>query len=187
MKTAQTSAKAYRAGQEAMSRGDLQSAKTSFHCARTLEPKNANFILAAASAASRMGEFTEAEALYREAIACAGETVGAGHPLVAVTAHGLVEMYESQGRADDAEALSKQTISVLDREEAAHANGENLARMAVLFVKAGRPEEAEQLYRSALDYRRKRFGDSHNKVKKCEAELRDFLRKARNSKATRAA
>lgn len=187
MKTAQTSAKAYRAGQEAMNRGDLQSAKTSFHCARTLDPKNANFILAAAGVASRMEEHSEAEALYREAISCAEETLGAGHPLVAVTTCGLVELYESQGRADDAQALSRQTISVLDREEATHANGENLARLAGLFVKAGRPEEAEQLYRNALDYRRKAFGDSHARVQKCEAQLRDFLRKQRNSKDERAA
>ncbi len=187
MKTAQTSAKAYRAGQEAMIRGDLQSAKTSFQCARTLDPDNANFILAAAGAASRMAEYAEAEKLFHEAMDCAGRAVGAGHPLVAVTAHGLVEMYENQGRADEAEAFSKQVISVLDREEATHANGENLARLAWLFVTAGRPEDAETLYRNALDYRRKAFGDSHSRVRKCEAALRDFLRKQRNSKGEHAA
>lgn len=187
MKTAQTSAKAYRAGQEAMIRGDFKAARTSFQSARTLVPKNPNYILALAGAVSRLGEHQEAEDLYREAIACAEEAVGPNHPLVAVTAHALVEMYENIDRKDEAETLSKHSISVLDREEATHANSENLSRMASLFVRSGRPEEAEQLYRNAIEYRRKTFGESHAKVKKCEAELRDFLRQVRGGKDDRAA
>lgn len=170
-----TPARAYRAGQEAMQEGDLKSAQTSFLWASTLDPDNALYVHAAAGTACRMGQYREAEGLYRKAIGLAEKTVGAGQPRVALVAYSLVELYENQGRVDEARQLCERVLRELDREEAIHANTQTLGRLAELFRKAGRPEASEALYRDALAWRLRVFGAGHAKVVDCRAGLEEFL------------
>lgn len=169
-------ARVYKAGQDAMLAGDIRSAKTSFLWASTLEPENVLFIHAAAGAACRLGQYREAEGLYRKAITLAERTSGAGQPQVALVAYSLVELYENQGRVDEARQLSERVVRELDREQAVHANSQSLGRLAALCRKALGPEAAEALYRDALSWRRQVYGPDHAKVADCEAGLKEFLR-----------
>jgi tetratricopeptide (TPR) repeat protein len=170
-----TPVKAYRAGQEAMQGGDFKSAQTSFLWASTLDPDNALYIHAAAGAACRMGQYREAEGLYRKAVALAERTIGVGQPRVALVAYSLVELYENQGRIDEASQLSDRVVRELDRDEAIHANSQTLRRLAELYRKARRPDTGEALYRDALAWRQRVFGAGHAKVSDCRAGLEEFL------------
>ena len=175
MASANTSAKAYRAGQEAMASADYKSALTSFMWAATLEPDNAMFIHAAAGAACELGDYHEAEQLYGKSVSIAEESLGIGHPLVAAAAYSLVELYETQERFDEARLLSRRVTGDLDRGEAIHANSRNLPRLARLFVRADRRADGEKLLREALADRKKTFGVGHSKVATCRTALREFL------------
>jgi len=177
-------AKAYRAGQESMQAGDFKSAQTSFLWASTLEPDNALYIHAAAGAACRMGQYREAEGLYRKAVTAAEKTMGAGQPRVALVAYSLVELYENQGRIDEACQLSERVVRELDRDEAIHANSQTLGRLAELCRKARRPDAGEALYRDALAWRQRVFGPDHAKVADCRAGLDDFLGRMETSGET---
>lgn len=173
-----TPAKAYRAGQDAMQDGDFKSAQTSFLWASTLDPDNALYVHAAAGVTCRMGHYREAEGLYRKAIALAEKTIGVGQPRVALVAYSLVELYENQGRVDEAQQLSERVVRELDRGEAIHANSQTLGRLAALFLKACRPDAGEALYRDALAWRERVFGPGHAKVADCRAGLEQFLARA---------
>ena len=98
-----------------------------------------------------------------------------GQPQVALVAYSLVELYENQGRVDEAWQLSERVVRELDREQAIHANSQSLGRLAALCHKALGPEAAEVLYRDALAWRRQVYGPDHAKVADCEAGLKDFL------------
>jgi len=170
-----TPAKAYKAGQDAVRAGDFRLAKTSFLWASTLDPESVLYLHAAAGAACHLGQYRESEGLYRKAIAMAEQTIGAGQPQVALVAYSLVELYENQGRIDEARQLSERVVRELDREQAIHANSQSLGRMAALCRRACRPEAGEALYRDALSWRRRVFGPGHAKVADCEAGLERFL------------
>lgn len=171
-------AKAYRAGQDSMQLGDYKSAQTSFSWACTLEPDNAVYAHAAAGAACRTGAYREAEGLYRKAIGLAEKTIGTGQPRVALVAYSLVELYENQGRIDEARQLSERVISELDREEALHANCQTLGRLAELFRTAHLAEAGEALFHEALAWREQVFGAGHAKVSSCRDELAKFMQSA---------
>lgn len=176
MASQNAAAKAYRAGQEAARSGDYRQARTSFLWASNLDNDNSVYLHAAAGATCRIGRYRDAEGLYRKAIAVAERTMGVGQPQVALVAYSLVELYENQGRIDEARQLSVRVVDRLDRNLAIHANSQSLLRLAVLCRKALRPELGEALYRGALSWRRRVFGSDHAKVADCEAGLEAFLK-----------
>lgn len=171
-------AKAYKAGQEALQVGDFKSAQTSFLWAATLEPENPLFMHAAAGATVRMGKYREAEGMYRKAISCAEHTMGEGQPRAALVAYSLVEMYDNQGRVDEARQLCERVVARLDREEAIHANGQTVTRLAEMYRKAGRAEDAETLCHDALAWRERIHRDDQKKLADFRAGLAAFLKVA---------
>jgi hypothetical protein len=54
---------------------------------------------------ARLGRYTEAEPLYKRAIAIDEKALGPGHPTVAQLRGNLATMYDAQGRHAEAEAL----------------------------------------------------------------------------------
>lgn len=133
-------------------------------------------IHAAASAAVATGRFREAEGLYRQAIGIAESQMGAFHPHVAKMAISLVNLYENQGRYDEARQLSERVIGQIDPAEVAIANDRALSRLKELCRCAGQLEKAIELYREAMAYRRQVFGDAHGKVAACIAGLAETYR-----------
>lgn len=133
-------------------------------------------IHAAAGAASEAGRFREAEGLYRQAISVAESQMGASHPHVAKMAISLVDMYENQGRYDEARQLCERVIGRIDPAEVAVANDRTLSRLKDLCRRAGQLHRATELYREAMAYRRQVFGNVHGKVAACIAGLAETYR-----------
>lgn len=141
---------------------------------------------AAAEEAEKAGRFREAEGLYRQAVSVAEATVGAAHPHVARVAGRLVDMYENQGRYDEARQLCERVIGNIDPAEAAMANDQTLARLANFCLRAGQTHKATELYREAIAYRRQVFGHAHGKVATCIASLAETYRDLGNMAKARA-
>lgn len=175
MACANAAAKAYRAGQAAMARGDYQLALSSFMWASTLEPDMAMFLHATAGAFKKLGDYHEAEQLYRKSVDIAESTLSVGHPLVAVAAYNLVELYETQERFEEAQTLSTRVTGALDQSEAIQTNNRNLPRLAHLLVRANRRADGEKLLRKALADRKKTFGADSSNAASCRAALWKFL------------
>ena len=133
-------------------------------------------IHAAASAAVATGRFREAEGMYRQAIGIAESQMGASHPHVAKMAISLVNLYEDPGRYDEARQLSERVIGQIDPAQVAIANDQMLNRLRELCRCAGQLDKAITLYREAMTYRRKVFGDAHCKVAACIAGLAETYR-----------
>ncbi len=184
MACANAAAKAYRAGQAAMARDEYKSALTSFMWASTLEPDKATFLHATAGAFIKLGDYHEAEDLYLKSLDIAEISLGIGHPLVAVAAYNLVELYESQERFEEAQTLSTWVTGALDQSEAIQANNRNLPRLAQLLVWADRRADGEKLLRKALADRKKTFGIGSPNAASCRAVLWKFLATANPSQDT---
>lgn len=142
----------------------------------SLDTSNPLKIHAAAGAASEAGRFREAEGLYRQAISVAESQMGASHPHVAKMAISLVDMYENQGRYDEARQLCERVIGRIDPAEVAVANDRTLSRLKDLCRRAGQLHKAAELYREAMAYRRQVFGNVHGKVAACIAGLAETYR-----------
>ncbi len=183
MACANAAAKAYRAGQAAMARGDYQLALTSFMWASTLEPDNAMFLHATAGAYIKLGDYHEAEQLYHKSVDIAEVTLGVGHPLVAAAAYNLVELYETQERFEEAQTLSTRVTAALDQSEAIQTNNRNLPRLAQLLLRADRRADGEKLLRKALADRKKTFGVDSPNAASCRTALWEFLSSGKSKKA----
>lgn len=143
---------------------------------RDLDSTNPLKIHAAAETAMKSGRFREAEGLYRQAISVAESTMGGSHPHVAKIADRLVELYQNQGRYDEARQLCTRVVSQIDPVEAAVASDQALSRLAYFCRGAGDHHKAIEFYREAIAYRRKVFGHAHGKVATCIASLAETYR-----------
>lgn len=151
-----------------------------------LDPINPVKLHAAAAAASEVGRFREAEGLYRQAIRAAESSMGASHPHVAKLATSLVQLYENQGRSDEARQLCERVIGQVDPADAAVVNDRTLSRLKDLCDGAGQLHKAVELYREAMNYRRKVFGSVHGKVAACIVGLAETYRDLGNMAKARA-
>jgi tetratricopeptide (TPR) repeat protein len=142
----------------------------------SLDKSNPLKIHAAASTAREAGRFRKAEGLYRQAISVAEFQMGASHPHVAKMAISLVDLYENQGRYDEARQLCERVIGRIDPAEVAIANDQTLSRLKDLCRRAGQLHRAAELYREAMTYRRQVFGNVHGKVAACIAGLAETYR-----------
>ena len=97
-------------------------------------------------------EFTEAEALYKRALAIKERIQGPNHIGLAATLNDLAVLYKNMGKYAESEALHKRSLSL--REESLGPNHSRVATacsgLGVLYEVWGRYSEAEPLYRRAL-------------------------------------
>ena len=148
--------------------------------------ENPILIHAEASAARRAGRFSEAEALYLEAIRISERLFDTHHPHLATVAYGLVELYAKQGRIDEARRLSEDVACRIDGSRAVLANCRTLSRLSDLLRWADRVEDGAELYRQALAHRREAYGDCHPKVVECVAGFAEFHKRAGDVRRARA-
>ena len=185
MKAAAVKSRAYKCAKVGILSEAGATPETEFGWAPALDTENPILIQARAGAAVRAGRLAEAEVLYREAMRSTARVFDARHPHIATVAHGLVLLYASQGREDDARRLSDEIVELTDRERAVAANGRTLGRLADLYRRAGRAGEGLELYREALAYRRRVYGDRHHKVIECMARFSKFQLRLGNGKQAR--
>ena len=110
-----------------------------------------------------VGRFSEAEPLYRQALAIDEKTLGTGHPAYAVHLNNLAELLRETGRPAEAEPLYRQALAIAQKtlgtecpDYATHLNN-----LATLLWRTDRSAEAEPLYRQALAIDEKTVGTGH--------------------------
>ncbi|MFK7942168.1 MAG: tetratricopeptide repeat protein, partial [Paracoccaceae bacterium] len=101
---------------------------------------------------NEVGQYEQAEPLYREAIKIGKATIGEGHPEYATRLSNLASLLRDMGRYEEAEPLYREAIKI---DKAALGEGHpgyaiDLNNLANLLKDMGRYEEAEPLYREAI-------------------------------------
>ena len=110
-----------------------------------------------------MGDYAEAEPLYREALTIHKEVFGEKHPAYATSLNNLAELYRSKGDYAKAEPLYRQALAirkeVFGEHHPAYAN--SLNNLAMLYHNMGDYAEAEPLYRQTSEILNEVLGDKH--------------------------
>ena len=165
---------AYRSGRQAMAKGRYSAARSAFRWAVGLDPSNPIYAHAAAMAAAKAGRYDEAEELFRRALSDTVTSLGPSHPHLVTVADGLAELCERQGRVDEARLLCRQVVADTDPKMAEMANSRVLRRFAGLCRRAGAVDIALALYRRAIAFRSRLYGDSHPMIVEYLAGLAEF-------------
>lgn len=171
MLATRSSAHAYSAGRAAMEAGDDAVAQAAFRWASRVDPGNPVYAHAAAMADRDPADPTSTEMAFRKTIALTRREFGRSHPLVAVAATALVDLYDREGRHTEACRLSRRAIEQMDYSVAAAASMRTLRRLEDLCCRVGHRQVAVDLYRLALAHRRAVYGGQHPKVAECLDQL----------------
>jgi tetratricopeptide (TPR) repeat protein len=117
-------------------------------------------------AAWREGKYSEAEGLYKRALAIREQALGASHPDVGTTLNNLALVYRAQGKYGEAEGLLKHAL--VTREQALGAShpavGQTLTNLANVYRDQGRYGEAEGPLKRALAITENAKGTNHPDV-----------------------
>nr|NCR60363.1 CHAT domain-containing protein [Microcystis aeruginosa LL13-06] len=107
--------------------------------------------------------YSEAEPLYKEALAIRKQQLGDNHPDTATSLNNLAALYESQGRYSEAEPLYKQALAIIKQQLGDNHpdTATSLNNLALLYESQGRYSEAEPLYNRSLAIRKQQLGDNH--------------------------
>ncbi|TRV63677.1 MAG: CHAT domain-containing protein [Microcystis panniformis Mp_MB_F_20051200_S9] len=97
------------------------------------------------------GRYSEAEPLYKQALAISKQQLGDNHPDTATSLNNLALLYYKQ-----ALAISKQQLGDNHPDTATSLNN-----LALLYDSQGRYSEAEPLYKQALAISKQQLGDNH--------------------------
>ncbi|MGA7711194.1 MAG: tetratricopeptide repeat protein [Rhizomicrobium sp.] len=112
----------------------------------------AKFLSAAADALKSLAKNTEAETLYRRALAIDEQRLGPDHPEVAAYLNKLASILRDSNRLPEAEALFRRALAIDERSfgPAHPAVATDLNNLAGLLRDTNRVAEAEPLYRRSL-------------------------------------
>lgn len=166
-RTSVVSARAFAAGREALGNRDYDLAYAAFRWARRADPGNPLYLHGEAVVAHRTGNAYEAENLYRRVLDMAIRSFGIGDPRTMLVARDLVEFYQSVGRHDEAWMIGARIIDNLDRTAVVQSGIRILACLTEICALAGRLEDAMEIHRDAMAWRRRTFGEGHYKVDEC--------------------
>ena len=112
------------------------------------------------------GKYTEAESLYKRALAIREKALGPEHPSVARSLNNLAGLYRAQGRYAEAEPLYQRSLAILERilgPEHPHV-AQSLNSLAAFYQAQRRYAEAEPLLKQALAILEKVLGPEHPNV-----------------------
>jgi tetratricopeptide (TPR) repeat protein len=110
-----------------------------------------------------LGEYEEAEPLYKRALEIREKTLGEEHTNTVGSLNNLAGLYYAQGRYSDAEALLHRALKILDRTKGAHhlETAVALNNLAGLYCAQRRYDDAEPLLERALAVRKEKLGPDH--------------------------
>jgi len=169
-----------------VAKGEYGAARTAVRWAAGLDPANPIYTHAAALAADKAGRYDEAEVLYRRAISDLLRSLGPSHPHLVTVACGLAQLYEHQHRDDEARRLCREIVAGTDRKIAEMANSRVLRRFAELCRRADAAHVAIELYRRAITFRCRVYGNSHPIIARYLAGLADLYRQTGRDAEARA-
>ncbi|MDR2155099.1 MAG: tetratricopeptide repeat protein [Burkholderiaceae bacterium] len=129
-------------------------------------PQAALLLDAAALRLHDLAAYSEAEPLYRRALAVAEANHGAQHPEVARNLNNLARLLEDTRMLQEAESLYRRALAINETsQEQPHPNVSiSLNNIARLLQATDRPQEAELLYRRALEINEACYGLWHPSV-----------------------
>ncbi len=113
-----------------------------------------------------LGQYTNAEAMFRQALTLRKQLFGAEHPEVARSLNKVAAVLRDEGRVTEAEALHRQTLAMRKKllgPENLDVAG-TLNNLAIVLWDQGKFTEAEAMFREALAIQRKRLGKEHPEV-----------------------
>ncbi len=122
-----------------------------------------NVLLDKGAIYQRQSRFTEAEAVFEEAMLALLDVAGMQHPSTLVAMSNLGNLFEQLGLYDEAEPLLKQTLegmqAVLGDSHTQTARTRN--NLALLYESQGNFREAEPLYNTSFDAVSEQLGPNH--------------------------
>jgi tetratricopeptide (TPR) repeat protein len=146
---------ASRDGQRAVQRGQYVDAanrleaalRSAAHFGET-DPRNIGVLNDLGRVYALQGRYSEAEALFRRAVAGSAQSRGAWDPVLAASLSNLADLYRTQGRHDDAEPLYRRALAIRERSYGAEhlSVAEALHNLAETRRVQGDVGEAERLY-----------------------------------------
>ena len=113
-----------------------------------------------------LARYSEAEPLYRQALAIGEESYGPDHPIVATYLNNLATLLEDTNRLAEAEPLYRRTLTIVEESYGADhpAVAIRLNNLAGLLRGTNRLAEAEPLYRRALAISEASYDSDHPTV-----------------------
>jgi len=110
-----------------------------------------------------LGDYDQAEAMLRRALALRKAVFGEKHPRVADSLHDLGALLEDRGKPAEAEVLFRQALAM--RRELSGGEGSEAASsldaLGVALSSQGKYHDAEEIHRQALALRKRLFGEEH--------------------------
>jgi tetratricopeptide (TPR) repeat protein len=108
-------------------------------------------------------QYSEAEPLYKRAIAIGEKTLGPEHPNLAIRLNNLAALYWNRGKYAEAEPLYQRVIGIDEKVLGPEHPGLaiDLNNLALLYKTQGKYEEAEPLYERAIAIDEKALGPEH--------------------------
>jgi len=114
---------------------------------------------------AELGEFTEAEAYFREAVDKYRKTVGEDHEAISAIGN-LGQVLSSQGKLEEAERYTRESLAksrqMLGDEHPSTLN--SISNLGVVLQKLGKLDETESLLREALTKSRRVLGEDHQRT-----------------------
>ncbi|QQS29997.1 MAG: CHAT domain-containing protein [Sphingobacteriales bacterium] len=111
-----------------------------------------------------MGNYTQAETLYKEALAIRKKVLGEEHPDYATSLNNMAGLYYTILNLEQAEPLYKESLvirkKILGEAHPDYVN--SLNSLAGLYWVMSNYEQAEQFYKQALEIRKKVLGEEHS-------------------------
>jgi len=112
---------------------------------------------------SALGQFDQAEGLYKRALENAEKGLGEADPFVGVCLNNLAEAYDAQGKSDPTEAMYLRALTICEKKEYPDNVDKSdeaviLTNLAALYARQGSDKQAEQLYKRAVEIWREASG-----------------------------
>ncbi|MEM9407253.1 MAG: serine/threonine-protein kinase [Acidobacteriota bacterium] len=111
-----------------------------------------------------LGLLDRALPLLEESLVMRRELYGEQHERVASNLNELARLHHSKGDLDQAEAYFLETLDVLERADRPRLYAATLNNLGMLYVHAGKQEEAKATLEEALQRKTELFGEVHNEV-----------------------
>ena len=159
-----SNSEAYVTGCKAMETRDYTRAALAFDRAILDDPESPVYSNAAAVTACLLGQYRRAENLYKQAIAAAKVAFGHGSALVGNVTFGLIDLYQNQGRYDEAEIECRNLLDLLQGNATCALRSRVLLRLATIHRLRRQLPDAESAYLQAIELRKQAFGPEHERV-----------------------
>jgi eukaryotic-like serine/threonine-protein kinase len=123
-----------------------------------------------------LARFDEAESLYREALAITRRSRPPDDPAITAALDNLGGVLHGEGKVDEARQVLEDALARARQGHDPELTADILSELAVLLKNTNHPDEAEPMYKEALDLRERTFGPDHPMTGQSENNYGVFLR-----------